>query len=247
MTGSHSHSFSYHDLLEACTQPGCPICSLSDRSARRYLEALFYEYVNDAGVRDDLLKSRGFCREHAALLLGTRIADSLGASILYEHITRHTLQEVQNLLQSLSAPSFTRNLLKELARRFQHLVRVSQRRGQCPVCKQSQAASERILGDLSQSLEDETLRQALEASDGLCFPHLAQLVKYLPDIDSVRFLLHLTQARLEANRARMSELIRKHDYRFQAEGITLEEAQAWKKAMCMISGANFSTGEGNES
>jgi hypothetical protein len=38
----------------------------------------------------------------------------------------------------------------------------------------------------------------------------------------------------------MDELIRKNDYRFQSEGITDREGQAWRKAMRMISGAGMS-------
>ena len=52
-------------------------------------------------------------------------------------------------------------------------------------------------------------------------------------------MLDLTRARLEALQAEMAELVRKNDYRFQSESITESEGLAWRKAMCMISGAGY--------
>jgi hypothetical protein len=62
--------------------------------------------------------------------------------------------------------------------------------------------------------------------------------------DYASFLLELTRTKLEKRRSEMEELIRKNDHRFRSEGITREEALAWRKAMCMISGASITlTGE----
>jgi hypothetical protein len=42
----------------------------------------------------------------------------------------------------------------------------------------------------------------------------------------------------------MTEVIRKSDYRSGSEKISHEEAIAWKKSMCMVSGVSISpTGE----
>jgi hypothetical protein len=37
----------------------------------------------------------------------------------------------------------------------------------------------------------------------------------------------------------MAEVIRKNDHHFHSEGITQEEALAWKKAMVMLSGVSI--------
>ncbi len=90
---------------------------------------------------------------------------------------------------------------------------------------------------MSSSLDDESLRLVFQDLDGLCFPHLAQLLERTQETETVQFLLHVTQKNLETLQSEMDELIRKNDYRFQSEGITDCEGQAWRKAMRMISGA----------
>ena len=49
-------AFSHHELLEACSQTGCPVCRVGAQTVRRYLKSLFYEYVNDREMRANLVK-----------------------------------------------------------------------------------------------------------------------------------------------------------------------------------------------
>lgn len=227
-----SHPFMYFDLLDACRQPGCPICHLSTRSVLRYMDALFYENVNDPGARDSLLKSHGFCVEHAGILLETRVADALGASMIYKNIVKIILE---NFPKPSSSAAY--NHPRERARLVRKFTSASNTPGRCPACETREAASERALDGLSSSLDDESLRLVFQDSDGLCFPHLAQLLERTQETETVQFLLHVTQKNLETLQSEMDELIRKNDYRFQSEGITDREGQAWRKAMRMISGA----------
>jgi len=44
----------YFNLLEACSEPGCPECRGSLKMARHYVDSKKYEYVNDPDVRDDI-------------------------------------------------------------------------------------------------------------------------------------------------------------------------------------------------
>jgi hypothetical protein len=90
------------------------------------------------------------------------------------------------------------------------------------------------------SLDDAALREALENSDGLCFPHLSQLFLEIQRPADVGFLLTLTKTKLETRQAEMAEVIRKNDHRFSSEKITEDEALAWKKAMVMLAGVSFS-------
>jgi hypothetical protein len=95
-------------------------------------------------------------------------------------------------------------------------------------------------GLLSKALGEEEMRTALNTSDGLCFPHLTQVLEHGHNQDDTDFILTLTNTTLEKRRAEMADLIRKNDYQFQDEGITQEEALAWKKSMCMITGVSIS-------
>src|SRR5687767_11547818 len=72
-----------YKLLEACREPGCPVCRLEQRSVERYLDSQFYESVNNPAWRDRLRASLGFCQEHAWLAVDQRLGDALGFAIIY--------------------------------------------------------------------------------------------------------------------------------------------------------------------
>lgn len=217
-------SFSQHDILKACTEPGCPICRLGAHSTKRYMKSIFNEYVNDHLTRDALLNTLGFCGEHVQLLLNTRIADALGASIIYENIAN--------------------KLLRDFPVQTQEFQTASDSTEGCMACKQRNAVFDRSLDELSKTLGDEKMRAGLQESDGLCFPHLAQTLERIQIQADVDFLATLTRNKLQLRQAEMAEVIRKNDYQFRDEGITQEEALAWKKTMCMITGVSISpTGE----
>jgi Family of unknown function (DUF6062) len=235
-SGNANRPLIYFDLVNACGQQGCPVCRLSAHSVRHYLDGLFYELVNDPGARDNLLKSRGFCTEHAGLLLRTRIADALGASIIYGHILKNILEDLPKPSASSSSnpgPS------KDRTRLIGKFMKASAVPVRCPACEQRETASNHALDGLGKSLHDEKLRLALQGSDGLCFPHLTRLLERLESPEDLRFVLDLTRDKLEALQAQMAELVRKNDYRFQSEGITESEGLAWRKAMSLISGAGY--------
>lgn len=188
------------------------------------MKSIFNEYVNDHSTRDALLKTLGFCGEHVQLLLNTRIADALGASIIYENIVK--------------------KLLRDIPVRTKEFRNASDSTVGCMACKQRNAVFERSLDELSSTLGEEKMRTGLLNSDGLCFPHLAQTLERMQNQDDGNFLITLTQNKLETRQTEMAEVIRKNDYQFRAEGISQEEAFAWKKTMCMITGVSISpTGE----
>jgi hypothetical protein len=222
---------SLHELLEACSQTGCPVCRIGAQTVRKQLKALFYEYVNDIEMRETLVKSLGFCDEHVRLLLSHKIADTLGASIIYEHLVKVVLREF---------PKQTSNLQpKELSRKFNSLVSASEGLGECLACKRRDEAVNYTLRQISGALDNATLREALEKSDGFCFPHLSQLFLEIQKSADVEYLLTLTKTKLETRQFEMAEVIRKNDHRFHAEKITEDEALAWKKAMVMLSGVSI--------
>jgi len=75
-------------LCDAFDVEGCPICTVVERACYRHLDNLFYECVNDVGVRERLAASRGFCNRHAHLALRIPNTNS-GIAIIYEDLLRH--------------------------------------------------------------------------------------------------------------------------------------------------------------
>ena len=224
-------SYSHHEFLEACSQTGCPVCRIGAQTVRRQLELLFNEYINDRGMRADLVKSLGFCGEHTSLLLSHKIADGLGASIIYEHL-------VKVILREFPTPT-TNKQSKELSRKISSFVSASEGLGECLACTRRAETVKYTLTQIAGALDNSTLLTALEKSDGLCFPHLSQLLLQTSKPAEVNFLLTLTKNKLETRQAEMAEVIRKNDHHFHSEGITQEEAIAWKKAMTMLSGVSI--------
>jgi len=239
MADSHkkSQAFTYYELLEACALTGCPVCRVGAVAAHLQLKSLFGEYVNDRDLRGRLVRDRGFCKEHAQLLLEHRIADTLGAVIIYEHILKQILREFPE-------PASAKIRSAELSSIIDGFTSASPASGSCLACDRREEASKRALLEMSRALNNEKLQQALQSSDGLCFPHLSEILKLLHKQEDVEYMLNFMRHKLQARQAEMAEVIRKNDHRFRSEKITHEEAIAWRKAMCMLTGATIHpTGE----
>lgn len=212
----------YYELLNACADPGCPVCRVGAHAVKHYLKSIFNEFVNDRAIRDNLLKSLGFCGEHSQLLLNTRIADALGASIIYENIVKKMLRELPR------------------QNREKDLLNTVNRTKNCMACEQRNTVIDRSINEICNSLSDEKMQNALQDSDGLCFPHLLQVLENTQNTDDADFLLSVTKTKLEIRQTEMAELIRKNDHNFRSEEITKDEALAWKKALSMVSGVSIS-------
>ena len=227
-----SKPFSHHEFLEACTQTGCPVCRIGAQTVRRQLKSLFYEYVNDREMRANLVKSLGFCGEHTRLLLSHKIADGLGAAIIYEHLVKVILREFPDPSANMQP--------KELSRKISSFVSASDELAECLACTRRDETVNYTLSQVASALDSPILLDALETSDGFCFPHLSQLLLRISKPADINFLLTLTKNRLETRKTEMAEVIRKNDHHHHSEGITQEEAIAWKKAMVTLSGVSIS-------
>ncbi|MCL5676741.1 MAG: DUF6062 family protein [Firmicutes bacterium] len=243
-------------LEDALKQPGCPVCRLGRSAAASYLDHLFYESVNDVSTRLLLDASNGFCSEHAdeAARLGdvlgagiiyedlvARLGDVLGAGIIYEDLVRSTLAKLSRWLATAPRRTSRRwrrwaqgaagTRLAAATRRTDALsLRPS---GPCPACTSRDAAEERSMWGLLKYMEE--LRQALQASDGLCLPHLAGCLEQEGLEAEKAELVAMEKVKLEALQADLQELIRKFDYRFSHEPKG-REAGSWRQAMAKISG-----------
>jgi hypothetical protein len=213
----------YYDLIDAAAEPGCPVCHLSIKSTRRYLDSVIYEYVNDPGVRDDLRAARGYCNKHAWWL--TDIPGSaLGVAIVYKDIVQSIAGAVDALPDGNKASAGAEGLLERL-----------RPAGACPACKHRDVKEEHLLNALLKNIDDERLATALTDSSGLCLPHLVRALELVEDNRTLRRLAALQQDKLARLQDELSEFIRKSDYRFQAEGFG-QEGNSWRRALALVSG-----------
>ena len=68
-------------FMDHLKKRGCPVCSASDEAVRLFFESLFYENVNDVGVRKRFESDSGFCAFHTRI--AEKFSDPSGTAILY--------------------------------------------------------------------------------------------------------------------------------------------------------------------
>jgi len=155
-------------LEKACAKEGCPLCSIVNERADRYIDNMLFEHVSDRGFRAQYRASGGFCDRHAANLESFR--DGLAVAILGVDVLSTMLPD----------------LVRKRSPRF---------RGSCPACEESDRVEREFLGYLSERSEEEFIR-IFTASEGLCVPHYRRLVTMTKKIP--RWLLDFQCERFES-------------------------------------------------
>lgn len=211
----------YLDLLDACAETGCPVCRLSLKSMRRYMDSIMYECVNDPGVRAELRAARGYCNVHAWWLAEGH-GHALGVAILQ----RDVVNVVLGLLEAAPAGRHARQRAQDLLKRLRPTA-------ECPACAHRGAMEDLALKTLLEHVGDEPLTEALTRCGGVCLPHFARAVELAQANDALAHLVDLQRRTLSALRAELDELIRKHDYRYIDEGFG-QEGDSWRRAIAML-------------
>jgi hypothetical protein len=211
----------YLALLQACAEPGCPLCRMSLRAVRSHLDSIMYEYVNDPGMRSALIDARGYCNEHASWLAEGR-GRELGVAIVY----RDVVANVHDVLQS--TPPDMRRYARELLERLRPAA-------ECPACVYRRETEDRMLGVLLVHLDREELRAALDGFAGLCLPHFERGLELGQKSPALGRLVSYQVRALARLRDELAEFIRKNDYRFANEGFG-DEGDSWLRALAAVSG-----------
>jgi hypothetical protein len=228
----------YYDLLETSTSPGCPVCKVVLNLLDRYLDSMFYESVNDVPNRELLRKSMGFCNQHAWRLHDGKAGNALGIAIIYHDIITNLLRrlpEVEAENGQKKVKSILNRFTKQSGDSSKTAVLDLSSKEDCPACKHSQHLSRLTTTILLIYLQDERLKPAFEASEGLCIPHLKQAIDQNTDETNLSILLTSSREKLAALNAELSEFIRKNDYRFRDEGFG-SEGNSWRKALSALIG-----------
>jgi uncharacterized protein DUF6062 len=184
-----SKPLAYHELLEGLKLPGCAVCRSGAATARRYLESLCWEFINDPPVRSRLRKSLGFCRGHAYQLDAQ--ASRLAVAILYEDLLRTLEAELQSALKPRRRPAAL---------------------SPCPACEAVEGQEQSTLQVLADFIEDPAVADAYRDSAGLCRPHMLALCRRLPETSRRRVVAE-EQLRLQTLLGELAEVKRKSDYR----------------------------------
>jgi hypothetical protein len=228
--------------LEACREPGCPVCRLEGQALERYLDGQFYENVNSTSWRNHLRASHGFCHEHAWLAVNKRLGDALGFSIIYHDIVKNLLPSLSDDRRPTRATRGRRSVLgqaaESLQKRVEALLASLTPRKRCPACEFREQTTRNLITALLEELPGSTMREALLASEGLCLPHLRLTLGHVRDHSVYEELLTIHRVKLEQLKEELAEFIRKNDYQVIQEGFG-REGDAWLRAIGIIAGSRI--------
>ena len=229
--------FSHFDIIDACAQPGCPLCRLSDAVVQRYLDAIVYECINDPPTRELLSRSQGYCNEHAWRL--TRASG--GAALSTAFVYRSLLTDISAALEGV--PYARRDSLARPDKDARKRVAAGQPPRSlapelvCPACAQRDQMEALALRALVEALgrRDAPMQAALAGSAGLCLVHLRGALAQSPNAAAFDFLRDDARQHLARLAAELSEYIRKNDYRFAGEPFGAE-GDSWQRAVAAMVG-----------
>lgn len=216
----------YFELEGQLAKPDCPICSLREKAVSGYLNTLLYEEVNDIGVRAQIRRAKGFCKQHSWQLRA--MGDPLAHAIIYRDLASEMLKALREPPAEHVKPGgwpFLRG-----AKGPRRVAESLKRRAECPVCKRAHETEARYLSSLLNYLgSDREMREAYGKSDGLCLPHLIEALEEASGI-AAETLIAKERALLEALLKELEQLCQKFDYRFSSEPWAGEQ-DAWIRAV----------------
>ena len=224
-------------LMEACEQPGCPVCRCLAADARQYLGRLLYEQVTDPETRRGLYASWGLCNWHAWLLEETPDS-AFGSAILSDDLLRLAIQRIERATGRAGAKRRALDgWLGRLAPRPEPLLsRLYRRRRPCPGCRHTARSEDDYLRALVQFVDDPEVEQAYWMSHGLCVPHALRALALGDGSAGAHRLIERTVQKWNALRTDLQGFVAKHDHE-NRQPFTAAEADAHLRAIETLTGA----------
>jgi hypothetical protein len=210
-----SKHLTYFHLLEALKSPGCPLCALMHENSRRYLDSLFYECVNDPGVRAKLVRSRGFCNWHAWLSTEIHCANT-GIAVIYKDLLEREIAEIGEMRDN---PSAGRSFFKRW-----------NSRKPCMICEAMASFALSYLDEVVDHISEEDFQDAFRRSDGLCLGHFRMLALRHSRHRNLSRIVDLQLEKYRSLSREMGEFLRKYDYRYTDEPMGAE-ADSWRRTI----------------
>lgn len=229
----------YDQVLDACALEGCPICRLRADSARRHIDAVIYDGVNDIPLRSQLRLSQGYCREHSWQLPDAGGSAPLGIAIIHRDVLHNFAQSLQKTKFNQAIGNRLRAALAGSSEKVQ--FRSDSRlepQGPCPACANAEVIERLSMEATMEVLGEDDLRmvESLRASDGLCLPHLRQALSMARNKTAYDHMVSITLEQLADLVGNLDEFVRKHDHRYRKEAMTARERLSWQSALQRLVG-----------
>ncbi|MCP4397181.1 MAG: hypothetical protein GY801_07770 [bacterium] len=229
----------HFSIIDACKEPGCPICVIKRRTVTYYLSQVLADYVDAPDLRQELCDSWGYCREHAWSLSEVERGNILTVAIMYQDILeREAGKALSGVRGTKSSGNPITRLLKGRKGSGETFSQTLSSQAECPACKLGREIEENVLSILLKALakEDADIQDALKSSDGICFPHIECALELGTNQNARDILINIARATLAKIQNELKEFSRKHDYRFQHEPVG-DEKYSWKRAINLIVGS----------
>ena len=178
--------FTFFKIWDAFEQSDCPLCYLGRKARSLYLSSLWYENVNDVGLRNRLHRSVGFSPEATSASLA--MGDDLGMSIVY------------------------RALSGDIADRL-HVQQPIQSSEACPVAEHVAAMNRNYARALAAHYIAPDVQELHQKSFGLCLQHIQEVLEALPTADLRQAFNQVEAANFRKLQQELDTFIHKSDYR----------------------------------
>ena len=197
----------YYGLMDAMEGDCCPICKLIRGRIDQMMDGFLYESVNDPRLRKKIDRSRGFCNEHARMLMGK--GDPLAHALIYRELLA---------------------LASEDAKKGQ-FDRYEDRSG-CLFCRQAQKTEEIYAKAFAEGFREREFREKYAAGGMLCMNHLAAI--HAADAAVYHKIRQATEKKYTALMELLDEIRHKNDYRFAEEAWSDGARDSWRRAVAVI-------------
>lgn len=214
--------FIQQDLYDALRHDTCPICHLLAKDVSKYVDSIFYEFVNTPETHFAMRASRGLCARHGARAL-EGMGNALGIAVLYKGILNEMVA-VTERPDSAAARLFTRKDIESALAPS----------ATCPVCTFQERTERHYLKTFATACDDGEFLEAYQRSGGVCLPHLRAVFK-LANASVTPKLLAAHRLLWVRLRDQLDEFARKYLAEHQDEPIGVE-GDSWQRAVRALAG-----------
>ena len=232
-----SKFITYFQLLDACNEAGCPVCTRLEKGALKALDGLMYEQVNDPFTRDRLIESHGFCNWHAWMLTGIHNG-ALGVALIYRHLLEETLEHVAAARRELRPRGRWQRLWERLTKSHREPLPVltwRREKRSCSLCVHARQSEQDDLNTVLEFIGEKQFGETFARSAGLCLPHLCAATAIGRDHPNLYILLAIHERRWQDLAWELQEFARKFDYRY-ADEVRGQESSSWHRVLDVFVG-----------
>jgi hypothetical protein len=173
----------------------CFLCHLENRFEQRYVDNYLGELVMDAGAREKIIESRGFCNYHFYKMFASSTSpassDGLGMALILKSVTEQLFEDVTADLR-MGVESSQRSSF-DLRGRFRSssapsFLRAVSSQENCPACDHVSEIMRIYIKEFVQELrEDNEIKELFNKSRGLCIPHYVMTFYIISRLHSKKF------------------------------------------------------------